>query len=128
MKRATLGPILILCLFLTGCAAKTYTVHPGAVNTFDSQSYDSLLVAHSVIETCKADLAAGKFPASIAGNVKTSLNDLVTAYNVADTAYLAYHAAAVQGTATTAQTTAVTNALQGVNTATGNLTAAKGGM
>lgn len=119
---------LPLALFLlAGCAAKNYTVHPGAANTFDSQTYDSLIVSHSVIETTKADLAANQFPAAIAGNVKKSLNDLITAYDACDSAYLVYHAAAAAGIATSAQTAAVQSGLTNMGTATNSLAAAKGG-
>src|SRR5271156_3502939 len=88
---------LALVLALTGCAA--HVVHPGSANKFDSDAYDSVLVTHSVIETTKTDLANNAFPASIAGNVKTALNDLITGYNAADAAYQAYHNAALAGTA-----------------------------
>jgi hypothetical protein len=114
---------LIAVLILAGCAARP--IHPGAANKFDSDSYDAVLVAHSVIETTKTDLANGAFPASIAGTVKTALNALIASYDLADSAYLAYHSAALAGTATTAQSTAVTNALNDVNVKTTALTSAK---
>jgi hypothetical protein len=123
MKR--LFPTLALVLLLSGCAA--HVIHPGSANKFDSDAYDSVLIAHSVIETTKTDLANNAFPASIAGNVKTALNDLIKAYDVADKAYIAYHNAALAGTATAAQSTAVTNSLTTVNTSTTALTAAKVG-
>jgi len=116
--------VLMLAVALSGCAAAK--IHPGSPNAFDSKSYDSLVVAHSVIESTKADLANNAFPASIAGNVKTALNDLITAYNAADTAYQAYHQSALAGTATAVQQQAVQNALNNVSTATNALTAAKG--
>jgi hypothetical protein len=119
--------VLVLVLFVVGCASQTYVVHPGAVNVFDSQSYDTLLVTHSVIESTKADLAAGKFPGSVGTSVSTALNALVTSYNVADTAYLTYHAAASAGTLTAVQQTSLTSALDNVNVATTNLTSAKAG-
>jgi hypothetical protein len=118
--------VFALAMVLTGCAA-THPIHPGAANTFDSSSYDAVLVAHSVIETTKTDLANNVFPASIAGQVKTALNDLITGYNAADSAYQAYHQAAVAGTATTTQSNAVTAALTTLNTKTAALTAAKAG-
>jgi hypothetical protein len=114
---------LIAVLILAGCAARP--IHPGAANKFDSDSYDAVLVAHSVIETTKTDLANGAFPASIAGTVKTALNALIASYDLADQAYIAYHNAALAGTATTAQSTAVTNALNDVNAKTSALTSAK---
>jgi hypothetical protein len=117
--------VLALALALTGCAA--HVIHPGSANKFDSDAYDAVLVAHSVIETTKTDLANNAFPASIAGNVKTALNDLVTGYNAADAAYQAYHNAALAGTATTAQSTSLSNALTDVQNKTTALTSAKAG-
>jgi hypothetical protein len=122
-KRRSMLLIGSLVLVLAGCAAQK--IHPGSPNAFDSGAYDSLIVAHSVIETTKTDLANNAFPASIAPQVKTALNNLVTAYNAADTSYQTYHTAALAGTATTAQQTAVSNALNSVNSATAALTAAK---
>ena len=119
MKRFSLIAVLILA----GCAARP--IHPGAANVFDSNAYDSVLVAHSVIETTKTDLANGAFPASIAGNVKTALNALIASYDAADKLYLVYHSAALAGTATTAQSTDLTNALNDVNAKTSALTSAK---
>jgi hypothetical protein len=119
MKRLSLIAVLILA----GCAARP--IHPGAANKFDSDSYDAVLVAHSVIDTTKTDLANGAFPVSIAPTVKTALNALIASYDLADSAYLAYHSAALAGTATTAQSTAVTNALNDVNAKTSALTSAK---
>jgi hypothetical protein len=121
MKRIAL--VLGLCLALGGCAARP--LHPGAANSYDSNAYDALLVAHSVIETTKTDLANNAFPAAISGNIKTALNDLIRGYDVAQTAYTTYHSAAVVGTATPAQSTALTNALNDVNSKTAALTAAK---
>lgn len=118
-------PILLL-VSLAGCSAQHYTVHPNAVNTFDSQSYDTLLVTYNVIESTKADLAANAFTPTVAAGVKSFLNKLIDAYNVADTAYLAYHAAAVQGTATPATQKSVQDALSNVNVATLALINARG--
>lgn len=126
MKRLLALPFL-LCLTLGSCKTAAYVNHPGSYNTFDSQSYDTLIVTHSVIESTKADLAANKFPAQIAGAVKTALNNLITAYDVADSSYLVYHAAAAAGTATAAQQTTVATNLSNVNASTMNLTTAKAG-
>lgn len=115
--------VAILALLLAGCAAAK--IHPGSPNLFDSTTYDSLIVTHSVIESTKTDLANSAFPASTVPNIKKALNDLVTAYNAADTTYQAYHTSALAGTATAAQQSAVQNALNNVNTATSALTAAK---
>jgi hypothetical protein len=135
MKRPVLAASLgwagvaVLLAFLAmhsgGCAARP--LHPGAANSFDSNVYDALLIAHSVIETTKTDLVNNAFPASIVGNVKAALNGLIRAYDSADLAYQAYHPAALAGTATPAQSTAVTNALNDVSSSTAALTAAKAG-
>lgn len=120
-------PLTVLLIALTvGCHSVAAPV-PGSANAFDSDSYLTLVATHSVIESTKTDLAANSFPMAIAGNVKTALNLLITAYDTANQAYLAYHTAALAGTSTAAQQTAVTNALTNVQTATTTLTAAKGG-
>lgn len=120
--------ILAMLIFSTalfgGCAARP--IHPGAANPFDSTSYDTLIVTHSVIESTKADLAANKFSATLAPKVKDALNYLIQAYDVADTAYLSYHAAAIAGTATAADQAALQAKISNVSSATVALTAAKG--
>lgn len=122
-KRHKLIPVLAVLLMFSGCAARP--IHPGAANSYDSNAYDALTVAHSVIETTKTDLSVNAFPPSISGNVKTALNDLIRAYDVAQTAYAAYHAAAFAGTATVAQSNTLTAALNDVGSKTTALTSAK---
>lgn len=121
MKRV----LLITVLLLAGCAA--HTQHPGAVNKFDSDSYDTVLVTHNIIETTKTDLASNLFSASISGNVKDALNKLIQGYNIADTAYKTYHTAALAGSASPAQQAALTDALNNLNSQTAALTTAKVG-
>lgn len=123
MKRRLIASVLAV-MFLSACAA--YKIHPGAANQFDSVAFDALVVAHSTIESTKADLAANSFPASSAPTIKTALNALISAYDVADTSYQAYHQAAVAGTATAAQANAVTANLGNLSTAVSALSAAKG--
>ena len=120
-------PFTVLLIALTvGCHSVAAPV-PGSANAFDSTSYLTLVTTDSVIESTKTDLANNSFPMAIAGNVKTALNALINAYDLAQQAYLAYHTAALAGTSTPTQQTAVTNALTSVQTATTALTAAKGG-
>jgi outer membrane murein-binding lipoprotein Lpp len=119
MRRAS----LVLALLLAGCAARP--LHPGAANKYDSDSYDAVLVAHSVIETTKTDLANNAFPASIAPNVKAALNALIVSYDVAQKAYVIYHNAALAGTATSAQSNELTSDLSDMNAKTAALTSAK---
>jgi hypothetical protein len=132
MKRVI--PVLLL-LLLCGCKAP---IHPGTANRFDSTTYDTLLTADSVIQSTKLDLAAGKFPASISGNVKTALNALINAYDIAETFYCgtpngsscaanSYHALAMSGTATPQQSSQMQTLSTNVSTATSQLASAKGG-
>jgi hypothetical protein len=103
MKRFRARPRLALCCAallgvfslvtmtgLTGCASTA--THPGAVSTFDSQAYDSLVSIQASIEQAKADF--GSDPAA-----KAPLNRVIAAYNAAQDAYKSYHALAVSGKA-----------------------------
>lgn len=122
----TLSIVLLACLMSLSCASMNYKAHPGSYSTFDSKSYDTLYVTHNLIEATKADLAAGKFGA-LAPSVTKALNDLIAAYDIADSTYLAYHASAATGSATPAQQATLTNALANVNATTTSLTNSKGG-
>jgi hypothetical protein len=125
MKRTAVF-VLALALSLSGCAAQK--VHPGAANSFDSAAYDSLLVAHSIIETTKQELStSATYPASIAPGVRNTLAYLIDSYDVAQRAYMIYHAAAMNGTATTQQSDTVSATLADVSAKTTALTAAKNG-
>lgn len=114
-----------LAVLLVACAARP--LHPGSANAFDSNSFDSLIVVKNVIDSTRTDLANNAFPANITGNVKTALNALIQAYNIADSAYLTYHAAAIAGTATPAQQADVQAKLNTMNNGVSTLTSAKGG-
>lgn len=118
--------ILVLALAFSGCAARP--VHPGSANSFDSGAYDSLIVAHNIIETTKQQLSTSAgFPSNIAPAVRNALSYLIDSYNVADKAYIAYHEAALNGVATQTQADLVSASLADVNTKTTALTAAKNG-
>lgn len=121
----TIPATLALAVLLAGCAARP--IHPGAANSFDSTTYDSLITAKSVIDSTKTDLANNAFPANVAPVVKTAVNGLITAYDALGTSYKAYHAAALAGSATQAQTDDVNAKLSQVGTATQALTSAKAG-
>lgn len=136
---------LVLILLLASCAA--HVQHPGTANAFDSDAYDTLLVAHSVIESTKSDISAGSFGANILPAVKTALNGLIDAYNTLDTIYCnptsggisatgianlhcaadSYHALAQVGPPPIALTNQVLSAVSGVNIATVSLATAKKG-
>lgn len=126
MKKLIL--ILTITFALAGCSMlKPATAVPGAVNSFDSDTYLSLITAKAVIDQAKSDLSSGLFPASVVPNVKTALNGAVTAYNVADIAFQTYHASAVAGASTPAQTAAVTTSMGNLQTAVTAVTSAKAG-
>lgn len=139
-------PILALVttlLSLAGCAA--HPIHPGTANAFDSSTYDTLTITDSVIQSTKIDLAEGKFPVAIAGNVKSALNNLISVYDVLEISYCdgkpmtsggtsalqcspgSYHAAAIAGTATPAQNSAIQTQVGQVSVASAALATAKGG-
>jgi len=127
---------LMIALLSIGCA--NTILHPGTANQFDSAVFDTLSTADNVIDTTRTDLAAGKFPASISPSVKSALNGLITAYNLADTFYCgapigtscqpsSYHSLVNAGNATPAQTQQMSQLQANVNSATTNLSAATGG-
>lgn len=76
--------ILILALLLYSCAKPT-VIHPGAINSFDSTAYDTLITEQAAIEQAK--LSITQFPAA-----KPTLNKVIDQYNVTYEAYKAYHA------------------------------------
>lgn len=71
-----------------GCKSAAYRVHPGAVDVFDSQSYDSLLVAQATLAEAKSEAQSGALPKEAVA----PLNAAIRAYDVAETAWQAYHA------------------------------------
>ena len=112
-----LTPLLLLS---SGCSTtpKPQTLPPGALNTFDAQSYVDLMGAQAVLNSVKADYAKGNLPAA----AKPALNTAIASYNVAEAAWQAYHAT---GTGDTAK---VTNSIQqAVADAVTLLTATTGG-
>ena|ERR1700738_3468776 len=115
---------LALCMVITACAAKKPV--SGSANQFDSDTYLTLVTTDTLIQATKAQLATGAFPVNIAGNVKTALNDLIVAYDAANTAWLAYHTSALAGMATQAQINVVNGTINNVNVSTVTLVSVKG--
>lgn len=119
-KRTLYGSIAVLMLLLGGCV-KTYKVHPGAANTFDSQAYDSLIIAKAGIDQTKIEMQTN--PAI----PKDEVNQAVAAYNAARAAYLVYHDAALNGASNLTQfQTDLQNALNALTAALGKVQQAKG--
>lgn len=104
---------LVAGLCLSGCSATAIANHPGAVNAFDSQTYDVLLTAQAAIEAAK--------PLGTTQPIKDAINKAIAAYNVAEAAYTAYHQAATAGTATASQQTALQSNVASLKTATAAL-------
>lgn len=112
LQFACMLAVLLAVVSVGGCAVMgAHPNHPGSVNTFDSTSYDALLVADSMIKTTRTDYLSGKVPAAIMPQVHAAFNDLVAAYGAADSVYITYHVAATQGVATVAMANAVTTDL-----------------
>lgn len=89
------------CLSLALFACAAMPVHPGAVNKFDSDTYDVLKAAQVTIDNSRDQIARGVLPASF----KPIVNAIETAYNPAIEAYKAWHTASLNGTSTPAQLT-----------------------
>lgn len=124
MKRIATLVLAVSLLGSSGCKSQAYVQHPGAINTFDSQTYDILISTKAVIDQTKTDLANGAWSATVASKVRTVLNTgLVPAYNALDVAYQAYHTAANPSGSTASVQAAISN----VQTATASLTSAKAG-
>jgi hypothetical protein len=81
----------LLILVLAGCAAQNPTTvsHPGAINSFDSNAYDSLVTAQGAIDAAK--------PLATSAGQKAILNKVIAAYNEAKNAYLLYHSQLAAG-------------------------------
>jgi hypothetical protein len=116
---------LILSMAMLGCAAHKPIV--GSANQFDSDTYLTLATTDSVIQATKTALANNQFSPSLTPNVKTALNNLITAYDGADAVFQTYHAAALAGTSTAAQQAAVNSAMGQVQASTTLLISAKAG-
>lgn len=123
-KRQALCTTVLAITVVLWCSActKNYQVHPGSASTFDSQSYDALLVADSSIKEAKADITAGTLPASSIGPA----NEVIKAYNVARASYITYHNAALAGSDTAKLQAQLTTDLQGVTQAIVAFKTAKG--
>lgn len=121
-----LAAALLCVTFLVGCHAVQAPI-PGSANQFDSDTYLSLVTTDSLIQSTKADLANNSFSATIVPSVKKALNDLIAAYDTANTAYVAYHTAAIAGTATTTQQSTVAVDMTAVSNSTSALLLVKGG-
>lgn len=81
-----IAKLLILLTLLPSCHG--YIVHPGAVNTFDSMTYDTINAISDTIDIARVQIKNGLLP----DRVRPILNHLVDAYNVAYPAHQIWHA------------------------------------
>lgn len=81
--------VLAAVLTLSSCAKSATVSHPGAANTFDSNTYDALV-------TVKASIDAAKPLATTQGQ-KNIVNKVIASYITVEAAYETYHKAAVAG-------------------------------
>lgn len=118
--------ILLLSAASFGCG-KAHAPLVGAVNQFDSDTYLTLVTIDNTIQTTRADLQAGNFPINITANVKTALNALINAYNIANSSYQIYHNEALAGTATQNEQVEVQAKVQSASNSLAILTTTKAG-
>lgn len=82
------GALFISTLPLGSCHREAAQLHPGALDSFDSQTYDALLVTQAVLDQAKIEYAQGSLPPSS----KPVINKAGDAYNVARDVWLEYRA------------------------------------
>jgi hypothetical protein len=99
MKRSLVVALaLALSLAGLGCANKAATAPiPGAINSFDQMSYQTLMDAQAGINAIKADIASGKV--TLTATQKTVLNQSIQDYDLAQAAWQVYHSGATSNTA-----------------------------
>jgi hypothetical protein len=83
---------LILCLCTVGCIKATAPTPPlpGALNSFDQTSYQTLVTAQASLNDFKASVTKDPNLATL----KPALNQAVQDYDIAEVAWQTYHAAA----------------------------------
>jgi hypothetical protein len=95
MKRLVIALVLLCAV---GCK-QPKTLPPGALNTFDANSYDTLMTTKAVLATLKVD--EPQISAQVP-EFKAILNQAISDYDAAETSWQLYHAGA--GTATSVST------------------------
>lgn len=89
MKLIACAATAALLLFSTACSPK---LHPDAINTFDSTTYDTFTAAHSALVTLRAQIQTS-YP-----KYETDFNLAAQSYNTALTAYATFRSAPVADT------------------------------
>jgi hypothetical protein len=81
-----LMPLLAMCI--VACGVNVKARHPNAIDQLDSNTYDTLIVAQSVLDNAKVAVKQGKLPDS----AKPVINAGGTAYSVVRELWLEYRA------------------------------------
>lgn len=79
------GGMLLGLMNFQGCKPANAPLPPGAINTFDASSYQTLMTAQAALNALKADEAQ-------APQIAPYLNQAITDYNTAESAWQTYHA------------------------------------
>lgn len=106
MKVLALILLLPLTLALPSCAA--IQIHPGAVNTFDSATFDVLVAAKATIDTSRAQYTAG----ALSPTLVPIIDAIAKAYDVAYPAWTAWRTSLVGSADATTKLANLNAALQ----------------
>jgi len=91
-KKSFFASLVIYLTVVNGCAK--YQPHPGSTDTFDSRTYDLLLVSQASLDKAKQEYAAGTLSGSTA---KEAINKAGEVYNLTRDAWNTYHGLKVEG-------------------------------
>jgi hypothetical protein len=93
MRKAQILTLVLAILAGAGCAKQAVKAPlPGAINSFDQMSYQTLMDAQAGINAVKADVSSGKV--TLTAPQKTVLNQAIADYDIAQAAWHAYHSGA----------------------------------
>lgn len=101
MKKNVLTIVLLPVLIIfTGCANKNVVTAPvpGSLNTYDAYAFRVLADTQAALNAFKADVASGKVAETPA--IKSTLNQTIADYNIAEAVYQAWHTAGGTGSTT----------------------------
>lgn len=114
MKRTALaiGLVLALMIPMSGCKPASSTTPaaamvPGATNSFDGATYETLASLHAFVGSLTSQITAGTFTPTPAE--KTLLNQMITDLDAAQVLYASYHSGAATQAAMQAALTQVQN-------------------
>jgi len=91
-KKSFFASLVIYLAVVNGCAK--YQPHPRSTDTFDSRTYDLLLVSQASLDKAKQEYAAGTLSGSTA---KEAINKAGEIYNLTRDAWNTYHGLKVEG-------------------------------